>query len=101
MRKYQFIGAPLILLAAALAFIFLRSYEEERAAAALQEMGAAITRDQKRPGKPVTEVAIGCGQRRDVVLTELAPLTQLRSLTISCSREVDPDLKGLAELKQL
>jgi hypothetical protein len=79
----------------------LQEEAEKRAVAAVQELGGVVTRDGKRPGKPVVEATFAGPQVTDAGLKELAPLTQLTTLNLSGTQVTDAGLKDLAPLTQL
>src|SRR5262245_44923647 len=74
--------------------------DEKTAIAALEKMGASITRDESRPGKPAIKVVIS-GEVTDAGLKQLGALTQIKSLTIHTCRDVNAALQCLSSLKEL
>jgi Leucine-rich repeat (LRR) protein len=74
---------------------------EDRAVARVKERGGLVTRDEKRPGKPVVEVILGFSKTSDADLRRLAPLTDLSRLYLHETQVTDTGLKELAPLKNL
>jgi internalin A len=74
---------------------------EDKAVAFVEKLGGRVTRDEKRPGKPVIGVRLSFSAVTDVGLKELAPLKNLTCLYLAATQVTDAGLKGLAPLKNL
>src|SRR5213080_1884739 len=75
--------------------------DEASAVKAIEKLGGKVTRDDKRPGKPVIAVILaGTTQVTDAGLKELKHLKQLTALTLG-GQVTAAGLKELKELKQL
>jgi hypothetical protein len=77
--------------------------DEGKALDALKEVGASITRDDKRPGKPLA-VDLSKAKVSDTDLAHLQGLTNLQALDLSQTKVGDAGLahrKGLANLQVL
>src|SRR5215212_2610744 len=74
--------------------------DEAEAVKKLQKAGAAIERDDKKPGKPVVTVR-AYGQWTDAELKELAHLPALQSLSLWANKVTDAGMKDLAALGSL
>ena len=74
---------------------------EDKAVAFVEKLGGWITRDQKLPDKPVTEVDLQFTKVTDVGLKVLTPLKNLSTLYLYGTQVTDAGLKELAPLKKL
>src|SRR5262245_40720502 len=75
----------------------------EQAVAAVTRAPGRVTRDEPAPGRPVAGVRMTRGRRGqevESVLKEMAPVTQLRELTLPV-RATDAELKLLAPFTSL
>jgi hypothetical protein len=74
---------------------------EMLAVRALEKLGAKITRDEKRKGRPVIAVQLEVQPGRRIDLPCLAALTQLEELTLSGTGITDTELLQLSGLRHL
>ena len=77
---------------------------QDKAAAAIQEAGGKVDRDDKAPGKPITAVNFATLPIGDDKLDTLAGLDKAEKLTLNNTKVTDAGLdkvKGLASLKKL
>jgi serine/threonine protein kinase/WD40 repeat protein len=75
---------------------------ESTAAAALEKLGAKISRDEKQPGKPVIEVIlIGNKQVTDADLKHLRFFTNLERLHLHDNQVTDAGLENIQNLRRL
>jgi hypothetical protein len=89
-----------------LALVFLAatgssSGDEGHALATLGRLGAKVTRDEQRPGKPVVLVDSRSSDLTDADLKNLKSLQGLRTLRLDFSKVTDAGLKELATFRQL
>jgi hypothetical protein len=70
---------------------------EDKAAKAIQKLGAFITRDEKAKRNPIVSVDLSDTRVTDAGLKHLAGLRQLRRLDLPVTRVTD---EGIADLKQ-
>jgi internalin A len=76
--------------------------DEAAALKRIEHRGGYVTRDDKKPGKPVIAVAYPRGNATDEDLKGLKDLKQLTSLDLHhCRQLTDAGLKELREVKQL
>jgi hypothetical protein len=75
--------------------------DEEAAIKAIEKLGGQVYRDEKQPGKPVTQVDLNGTKVTDAGLKHLKELKELRSLDLSGTQVRDAGLKELKELKEL
>ena len=68
---------------------------EDKAVEFVKGLKGEVTRDEKLPGKPVVGVKLNFMQVTDAGLKELAPLTNLTTLSLSGTRVTDAGLKEL------
>jgi hypothetical protein len=76
--------------------------EQEKAVAALRELGATVETDDKAPGKPVVRVVLTGEKATNEALEHLKPLTDLRTLEVHDGLVTDhglSHLKGLTKLR--
>jgi serine/threonine protein kinase/WD40 repeat protein len=75
---------------------------ESTAAAALEQLGAWIGRDEKQPGKPVVEVRlVGTKQVKDADLKHLKNFTSLQRLYLYDNQVTDSGLENIKTLQSL
>ena len=74
---------------------------EETPAAKLQKLGAAITRDETLPGKPITAVSLYGKEVSDTALAHVAHLKDVRELSLHSTAITDEGLKHLEGLSGL
>src|SRR5437899_2450557 len=74
--------------------------DEATAVKAVENLGGKVTRDDKRPGKPVIGVNLNSTGVTDAGLKELKDLKQLTSLDLTGTGVTGAGLKELADLKQ-
>ncbi|MCE9567515.1 MAG: hypothetical protein K8U57_36410 [Planctomycetes bacterium] len=74
---------------------------EEDAVKFVEKLGGTVKRDDTKPGKPVVKVELWESELTDAGLKELAPLTQLTSLSIGGTKITDAGLKELAHFSDL
>src|SRR5262245_57867784 len=75
--------------------------DEAAAVKAIEKMGGKVTRDDKRPGKPVLGVDLSQKQITDAGLKLLKEFKTLQMLNIRSTAVTDAGLKELKELKNL
>src|SRR2546421_3716622 len=75
--------------------------KEEKAIAAILNLGGDFTRADKKPRGPVVEVSLANTKVTDAALKELAHFKQLRTLQLSGARITDLGLKELVPLKHI
>src|SRR4051812_36793727 len=76
--------------------------EQRRAIAVLTKLGTEFTRDDSRPGKPVTEISLAASPRvTDAALLHVGAFPELEVLKISSDRVKGPGLAYLQPLKHL
>ena len=78
--------------------------EEAKAIAVIERLGGRVSRDEKSPGKPVSQVDLISSRVTDVDLEYLKGLSQLKTLYLGYIRVTDSGLerlKGLSQLKTL
>ena len=74
---------------------------EEQAAAIAEKLGGKVTRDEKRPGRPVVEVDFGTADVTAADLRALAPLKNLTRLHLFSRDVTDGVLAVLREINLL
>ncbi len=75
--------------------------EEEKPVQVIKQMGGAITRDEKAPGKPVIAIDLRLLPLKDEALKELAAFPQLKKLHLYDTPVTDAGLKEVARLQNL
>ena len=74
---------------------------EDRAVAFVQKLGGTVECNPKAMGNPIIKVSLRISQATDAGLRELAPLKQLQSLDLSCTRVSDAGLNALVPFANL
>src|SRR5438045_4074984 len=74
---------------------------EDKAVARVEKLGGRVTRDEKRPGRPVVAVNLDELNGTDAALKELAAFPHLRKLSLRETDVTDTGLKELSPLKNL
>src|SRR5678816_1311944 len=74
---------------------------EDKAVKFVEKLGGQVVRDEKLPGKPVSEVHLNGTKVTDAGLKELAGLPDLIAVFLYDTGVSDVGLKGIPELKQL
>lgn len=78
--------------------------EQEKAVAALRELGATVQTDDKAPGKPVVRVVMSGEKATNEAMEHVKALTDLRTLEVRDGLVNDhglAELKGLTKLRTL
>src|SRR4051795_1725536 len=78
--------------------------DQDKSAAEIQKLGGKLDRDDKAPGKPITNVSLAITKVSDGDLVHLEKLVKLRRLSLVGTPITDAGLdhlKGLTELKRL
>src|SRR5947209_6749317 len=75
--------------------------DEASAIAALKKIGARIDRDEKKPGKPVVQIALNGPKVTDEALKGLKYFKDLSTLFINSDKVTDAGMKELKDLKSL
>jgi len=78
--------------------------DDDKIATALNKAGAKVTRDEKKPGKPIIGVKFGEKKFKDEDLKLLKGLKSLQSLELDAAKATDvawKELKGLTSLRKL
>src|SRR5262249_2624686 len=78
--------------------------EQDKSVTEIQKLGGKVDRDDKAPGKPVTNVSLAITKVSDNDLVHLEKLVKLRRLSLVGTPITDAGLdhlKGLTELKRL
>jgi internalin A len=74
---------------------------EDKAIAFVEKLGGKVTRDDKRPGKPVVAVNLYGTKMTDADLKELTALKGLTTLRLGSTKVTDAGLRELAAFKSL
>ena len=90
-----------VILAPNSAMIAADNLDESQAIREIERLGGKIKRDDKLPGRPVTQISFGVGSKfEDMDVPLLKPLTKLTTLDLSSTKISGTNISG-AGLKEL